>query len=57
MDATPLNLREAGHKKGNCVCVSVTGLENKWILRVATFFGGSGLNERNMNNNALRVQF
>ena len=60
MDTTPQKLREAGHKKGNCVCSEcdrLRKLENKWILRLGTFFGDSGLNERNTINNAVRVQF
>ena len=60
MDTTPTKLREAGHRKGNCSCREcdkLRKLELKWILRMGTLYGGSGLNERNILNSAVRVQF
>ena len=60
MDTTAVKLRDAGHKKGNCVCSEcekLRKLELKLILRWGTFYGDSGLNERNIINSAVRVQF
>ena len=60
MDTTTGKLRSAGHKKGNCKCAEcdkLRKLENKWILRLGTFYGDSGLNARNILDTAVRVQF
>ena len=60
MDTTIVKLGEAGHRKGNCRCSEcdrLRQLENKWILRLGTFYGESGLNERNILDSAVRVHF
>ena len=60
MDTTSEKLRVSGHKKGNCKCSEcdkLRKLENKWILRLGTFYGDSGLNARNILDTAVRVQF
>ena len=60
MDTTTGKLKSAGHKKGNCKCAEcdkLRKLENKWILRLGTFYGDSGLNARNILDTAVRVQF
>ena len=50
-DTTEDRLRLAGHEPGpQCRCVECNGLkrvEDKWILRMGTFHGDSGLNARN----------
>ena len=41
MDTTPQKLREAGHKKGNCVCSEcdrLRKLENKWNVFLRQWF-------------------
>ena len=44
-------LRLTGHEPGlQCMCIECNGLkrvEDKWILRMGTFYGDSGLNTRN----------
>ena len=49
-DTTALKLLEAGHEKGaQCrsrECNSLKNIEDKWILQLGTFYGLSGLNER-----------
>ena len=53
-------LRDAGHKKGYCKCSEcdkLRKLENKWILRLGTFYGGSGLNARNILDSTVRVNY
>ena len=49
-DTTEQKLRDAGHQSGpKCQCQECGNLlktENKWILRLGTFFGNSGLNTR-----------
>ena len=60
MDTTEERLRQCGHRKGNCKCIEcdkLRRLENKWILRLGTFNGDSGLNDRNIINSGVRVQF
>ena len=60
LDTTSDQLRRAGHKKGNCKCAEcdkLRRLENKWIMRLGTFHGGSGLNGRNTISSGVRVQY
>ena len=38
-------------------CDKLRKLEVKWILRLGTFYGDSGLNARDILNSAVRVQF
>ena len=60
MDTTSEKLLMASHKKGNCKCLEcdkLRRLENKWILRLGTFHGESGLNGRNIINAGVRVQY
>ena len=60
MDTTVEKLLRAKHKKGNCKCLECDRLrriENKWIMRLGTFHGESGLNNRNIINTGVRVQF
>ena len=49
-DTSENKLRQAGHEPGpQCRCVECNGLkrvEDKWILRMGTFHGASGLNRR-----------
>jgi hypothetical protein len=60
IDTTVEKLTRANHKKGNCKCSECDRLrraENKWIIRLGTFHGDSGLNGRNIINSGVRVQF
>ena len=60
MDTTSEKLQRAGHKKGNCKCCEcekLRRLENKWIMRLGTFHGDTGLNRRNILNTGVRVQY
>ena len=60
MDTSARKLVDVGHKKGNCICSECDRLrkiETKWILRLGTFYGESGLNERNIINTSVRVQY
>ena len=60
MDTTNEKLQRANHRKGNCKCSEcdkLRRLENKWIMRLGTFHGESGLNARNIINSGVRVQF
>ena len=60
LDTTSEKLQRAGHKKGNCKCgecEKLRKLENKWIMRLGTFHGESGLNKRNTVNTGVRVQY
>ena len=55
-----MKLGEAAHRKGNnrcSECDRLRQLENKWILRLGTFYGESGLNERNILDSSVRVHF
>ena len=49
MDVSKEELREAGHVKGpkcRCdQCGKLKEIEDKWILKMGTFFGEEGLNE------------
>ena len=60
MDTSARKLADVGHKKGNCICSECDRLrkiETKWILRLGTSYGESGLNERNIINTSVRVQY
>ena len=60
MDTTAGKLIDSGHRKGNCKCSEcdkLRKLENKWILRLGTFYGESGLNARNILDSAVRVHY
>ena len=60
METTDDKLQRENHKKGNCKCLECDKLrriENKWIMRLGTFYGESGLNGRNIINSGVRVQF
>ena len=60
IDTSIEKLNRANHKKGNCKCSECDRLrraENKWIMRLGTFYGDSGLNGRNIINSGVRVQF
>ena len=60
IDTTAEKLQRANHKKGNCKCLECDKLrrvENKWIMRLGTFYGESGLNGRNIINPGVRAQF
>ena len=60
MDTTIEKLQRANHRKGNGKCTecdSVRRIENKWIMRLWTFHGESGLNARNIINTGVRVQY
>ena len=60
MDTTSEKLWMASHKKGNCKCLEcdqLRRLENKWMMRLGTFHGESGLNGRNIINAGVRVQY
>ena len=50
IDVTPEDLVEAGHLKGpQCRCKQCTrlkDLEDRWILRMGTFYGDGALNSR-----------
>ena len=59
MDTTVEKLQIAKHKKGKCKCSECDKLrkiENKWILRLGTFNGESGLNDRNIISSGGIVQ-
>ena len=49
MDTTKQKMLDAGHEKGpqcQCTeCIILKTLEDKWILKLGTFYGSSGLNE------------
>ena len=60
IDTSIEKLNRANHKKGNCKCSECDRLrraDNKWIKRLGTFYGDSGLNGRNIINSGVRVQF
>ena len=60
VDTSVEKLRVARHKGGNCKCMECDKLrkvENKWILRLGTFYGRSGLNARNVIESGVRVQY
>ena len=44
MDVTDEELSEAGHKKG--LCSKLKDLEDRWILKMGTFYGEGALNSR-----------
>ena len=60
-DTTEEKLRVAGHKSGpQCKCGECKKLlktENKWILRLGTFNGTSGLNTRDEVKSDVRGNF
>ena len=52
MVTTAGKLIDAGHRKGNCKCSEcekLRTLEKKWILRLGTFYGESGFNDKNIH--------
>ena len=55
------NLRQSGHQSGpqcKCVdCLKLLGTENKWIRRLGTFHGRSGLNTRDEVKSAVRGNY
>ena len=58
-DTTEQNIREAGHVPGpKCRCKEcnlLKDLENKWIIKMGSMYGTSGLNLRDeMKNKARR---
>ena len=61
MDTTEEKLRGGGHVTGpQCSCAECTKLkriEDKWILKLGTFHGESGLNTRNEIISAVRGNF
>ena len=60
METSAEKLRVSNHKGSNCKCSECDKLrkiENKWILRLGTFYGDSGLNARNTLESGVRVQF
>ena len=61
MDTTEERLRQAGHVNGpqcSCTeCKKLKRIEDKWILRLGTFYGESGLNTRNEIISAVRGNF
>ena len=50
IDVSEEELRQAGHEKGakcRCnQCARLKDLEDQWILKMGTFYGDGGLNER-----------
>ena len=60
-DTTKEKLRRAKHEPGpKCRCQeypNLKDLEDKWILKVGSFFGVSGLNSRNEIKSKTRGQF
>ena len=53
-------LQRAGHNMGNCMCCEcekLRRLESKWIMRLGTFHGETGLNRRNILNTGVRVHY
>ena len=61
LDTTEQKLTDAGHKSGpQCQCQECDKLlrtENKWILRLGTFFGDSGLNSRDEIKSKVRGNY
>ena len=61
LDTTEGKLGQAGHQPGpQCKCVECLKLlrtENKWILRLGTFHGQSGLNTRDEVKSAVRGNY
>ena len=61
LDTTEATLRKSGHQSGpQCKCGECSKLlrtENKWILRLGTFHGQSGLNMRDEVKSAERGQY
>ena len=57
-DTTAQKIREAGHVPGpKCRCKEcnlLKDLENKWIMKMGTLYGTSGLNERNEMKSNIR---
>ena len=48
-DTTREKLRNAGHKSQYCDCSECKGarrIEDKWVARLGTMFGTSGLNSK-----------
>ena len=48
-DTTSESLEKSNHVKGACrcaECLKLKDIEDKWILKLGTFFGESGLNSR-----------
>ena len=61
MDTTEERLRQAGHVYGpqcSCAeCKKLKRIEDKWILRLGTFHGESGLNRKNEIISAMKGNF
>ena len=61
LDTTQEKLLKAKHVPGpKCRCVEcgkLKDIEDKWILKVGSFYGGSGLNHRNEIKSKTRAQF
>ena len=61
LDTTVEKLHTAGHQGGpQCQCMECGKLlrsENKWIMRLGTFFGNSGLNSRDEIKSKVRGQY
>ena len=61
LDTTEDRLRQAGHEPGpQCRCAECQRLkriEDKWILRMGTFYGESGLNTRDELTTAVRGNY
>ena len=61
MDTTEDKLRAAAHQPGpQCKCAECKKFvrsENKWILGLGTFYGGSGLNTRDEVKSDVRGNF
>ena len=60
-DTTAQKLVEGGHEKGaqcRCrECNSLKNIEDRWILQLGTFYGQSGLNERDKIQSKSRGNF
>jgi hypothetical protein len=61
LDTSEEKLLQCGHQPGpQCKCTECLKLlktENKWILRLGTFFGNSGLNTRDEVKSAVRGNY
>ena len=61
LDTTEQKLTDAGHKSGpQCQyqeCDKLLSTENKWNLRLGTFFGDSGLNSRDKIKSKVRGNY
>jgi hypothetical protein len=61
LDTSEEKLLQCGHQAGpQCKCTECLKLlrtENKWILRLGTFYGNSGLNTRDEVKSAVRGNY